>query len=68
MLNIFQNREASKKFVQLSSELKGQDKKKFSGTVKALFVKKTVSPDGQYSTFKVTTDELEHLFTLAKQK
>lgn len=68
MVNIFQNREASKKFVSLSNRLKGNDKKKFSGFVKATFVKKSTSEDGVYKTFKVEVGDLDNLFNLVLAK
>lgn len=68
MVNIFQNREASKRFFILSESLKGKDKKKFSGIVKALFVKKSISEEGEFKTFKIEVGDLENLFRLVVAK
>lgn len=61
MLNIFQNRAVSKKFVEISTGLKGKEKKKFSGYVRALFVHKSTSEEGRYDEFKITLQDLTDL-------
>lgn len=60
-VNMFQDSKASKRFYDISEQLSGEQKKKFSVEVRNLFDRKTTSYDGEYSTFKITTDDLRDI-------
>lgn len=57
-VNVFENKDTAKKFVEISGILKGEDKALFTKMVKRCFDKKIVSEEGEFVVFKVTMADL----------
>lgn len=62
MINVFQTREAAKRFVEKSASLGRESKADFSLAIKQLADRKAVSTDGEFKEFKITTDDVLEVF------
>lgn len=61
MKNIFQTREAMRKFAEISQKLPKRSRKDFTFIVKELADRKVTSQEGEFKEFKVTLDDLLEL-------
>lgn len=68
-MSIFENKEAMRLYRKFSDEMNQVQKGAFMAKIQELFDAKTVSEDGEYECFKITSDDVMQLATtVAVQK
>lgn len=67
-INIFEDRKAQRRFLDVIEFLPLKQKEQFTKKVRVLFDKKTVSLEGEYYEFKITVADINAILeTLRKQ-